>query len=71
MQDTLYPLSPKDIEAIGRARVNRTASQNMKIWMWASMIVCVAGIVYGYSVNVVAGTAVMIAGCISLSLIHI
>ena len=68
MQDTLYPLSPKDIEAIGRARVNRTVSQNMKIWMWASLIVCVIGMFFAYTINVTAGIAVMIIGCIALFL---
>ena len=67
MQDTLYPLSPKDIEAIGRSRVNRTLSQNMKIWMWASLIVCAIGII-AYTVNVTVGIAVMIIGGIALFL---
>jgi len=68
MQESLYPLNSKDVEAIGRSRVNRTLSQNMKIWMWASMIVCISGIVYGYNASVMVGTVVMILGCISFFL---
>ena len=67
MQDTLYPLSPKDVEAIGRSRVNRTASRNMKIWMWASLIVCAIGII-AYTVNGIIGIAIMILGVIGFFL---
>jgi len=68
MQESLYPLSSKDVEAIGRSRVNRTVSRNMKIWMWASLIACIIGMFYAYSINVTVGIAVMIIGCIALFL---
>lgn len=66
MQDSLYPLSSKDIEAIGRSRTNRTVSQNMKIWMWGSVVACLVGIYYAYTINVTVGIVIMIIGSVVL-----
>jgi len=68
MQDTLYPLNFKDVEAIGRSRANRAISRNLKIWMWASLVVCMIGLYYAYVVNAMIGIIIMIGGCVSLFL---
>lgn len=47
MQDRLYPLSAKDIEAIGRSRASRSMPQNVKWWMYGGFGVCVGGFIYG------------------------
>jgi len=62
MQDSLYPLSSKDVEAIGRSRANRSVPQNMKYCMWASMVACLAGIYCAYTIDKVIGIVIMIVG---------
>lgn len=63
MQDTLYPLSSKDVEAIGKSRVNQETPQNMKVLMYAGLIVCLAGIYMAYVVNAMWGIILMVVGC--------
>ena len=63
MQDGLYPLTVKDIEAIGRARVSRTIPSNIKIWVYVSMALFMVGLGVTYVTgNTIAGMAIMIAG---------
>ena len=66
MQDTLYPLSSKDVEAVGRSRANREIPQNMKYLLYASLIICLVGLYVAYAVNAMYGIAIMIVGCIAL-----
>ncbi len=42
----LYPLGGKDIEAIGKARANRSLPQNVKNWMYGGIAVAFGGIIY-------------------------
>lgn len=66
MQGSLYPLSSKDVEAVGRSRVNRAVPQNMKYWMWASMAACLIGIYCAYTIDKVIGIVIMIIGSVAL-----
>jgi len=66
MQEGLYPLNSKDVEAIGRSRVNRSVPQNMKYWMWASLVACLAGIYCAYTIDRVIGIVIMIVGSVAL-----
>ena len=66
MLEDLYPLTTKDIEAIGRSRANRIIPNNLKIWMYASLILCIVGLYCAYAVNAMAGIIIMIVGCVVL-----
>lgn len=63
MQDTLYPLNSKDVEAVARSRANRDIPQNMRYLMYASLIICLVGLYVAYAVHALGGIGVMIAGC--------
>lgn len=66
MQDSLYPLGVKDIEAIGKSRVNRSISKNLRIWMYASLVVFAIGLFCAYTISVMPGMMVMIVGMVVL-----
>jgi hypothetical protein len=66
MQDTLYPLNSKDVEAVARSRANRDIPKNMRYLMYASLIICLAGLYVAYAVHAMYGIGVMIVGCIVL-----
>lgn len=66
MQEGLYPLSSKDVEAVGRSRVNRSLSRNMKIWMWVSLLICAVGVYYAYVIDTRTGMIIMVVGLVSL-----
>lgn len=44
---SLYPLSSKDIEAIGRSRANIKMPQTVKYWLYGGMGICIAALGYG------------------------
>jgi len=46
MQDRLYPLSTKDIEAIGKSRASRSLPQNVNWWLYGGAILCIGGFSY-------------------------
>ena len=66
MQEDLYPLTSKDIEAISRSRTNRNIPKTMKYWLYASLAVCLIGLYYAYIKDLMVGVGIMVVGCVIL-----
>jgi len=67
IQDSLYPLSAKDIEAVGKSRVYRDLPQNVKWWLYGGLITCMAGFLYGAMIGsgwIVVGVLAVGAVCV-------
>jgi len=59
-------LNANDIEAIGRSRAGRNLSTNMKVWMYANLVICMVGFYFMFAISTMIGLAIAIAGCASL-----
>lgn len=47
MRNNLYPLDNFDIKAVAKSRVNRTAPQNIKVFLYGGIVVACGGFAFG------------------------
>ncbi len=66
MQDSLFPIGIKDVEAIAKTRANRTLPKDIQYYMYIGIVVSVIGVVICFWEKILVGACIALVGLVLL-----